>query len=159
MAEEKNSRRIDSASLLIAASPETIYRAFVDPEAWPRWLPPEGMTGHIYEFDARPGGAYRMALIYRDDDHPNAGKTSDDTDVVQGRFVELIPNERVVQSVTFESNDPRFSGEMKMTWALSPADGGTKVSIICENVPEGIRKEDHDVGLRSTLKNLAQFIV
>jgi uncharacterized protein YndB with AHSA1/START domain len=85
------------------------------------------MTGQIYEFDARPGGTYRMALTYRRD-HPNAGKTSEDTDVVEGRFVDLVPNERVVQVVTFESDDPRFAGEMPMTWSISPMEGGAEVS-------------------------------
>ena len=99
-----------------------------------------------------------MALIYRDEDHPNAGKFSGDTDMVQGRFVELIPNEQVVQLVTFESDDPVFAGEMRMTWSLSAVAGGTAVSITCENVPEGIRQDDHDIGLRSTLENLARFV-
>lgn len=158
MSESANPRRTDSASRLIAASPHTIYRAFVDPDAWIQWLPPQGMTGRIYEFNARPGGAYRMALTYRDEDHPNAGKFSDDTDMVQGRFLELIPNERIVQLVTFESDNPAFAGEMRMIWCLSAVAGGTAVSITCANVPEGIRKEDHDTGLRSTLENLAKFI-
>jgi hypothetical protein len=72
--------------------------------------------------------------------------------------VELIPNERIVQLVIFESDDPAFAGEMRMTWCLSPAAVGTEVSITCENVPEGIRKEDHDAGLRSALENLAKFV-
>lgn len=116
------------------------------------------MSGRIDEFDARAGGAYRMALTYRDENHPNAGKFSDDTDMVQGRFVELIPNEQIVQLVTFESDDPAFAGEMRMTWSLSAVAGGTAVSITCENVPAGIGKEDHDMGLRSTLENLARFV-
>lgn len=158
MPENSNARRTDSASRVIAASSHTIYRAFVDPDAWIQWLPPQGMTGRIYEFNARPGGAYRMALTYRNEDHPNAGKFSDDTDMIVGRFVELIPNERIVQLVIFESDDPAFAGEMRMTWCLSPAAVGTEVSITCENVPEGIWKEDHDAGLRSTLENLAKFV-
>ncbi|RZN34354.1 SRPBCC family protein [Bradyrhizobium sp. Leo121] len=149
--------RTDSATRFIAASADVIYRAFIDPTAWPQWLPPDGMTGHIYEFDARPGGTYRMALTYRRD-HASAGKTSDDTDVVEGRFAELIPNHRVVQIVTFQSDDPAFAGEMRMTWSLSPAPGGTNVSIVAENVPAGISEADHDIGLRSTLENLAQFV-
>lgn len=152
------SRRTDSASRAIAAPADEIYRAFVDPDAWSQWLPPEDMTGHIYEFDARPGGTYRMALTYRGRDHLNAGKTSEGTDVVQGRFVELVPNARVVQLVTFESDDPAFAGEMRMIWSLSPVAGGTEVSIICNDVPSGISKEDHDIGLRSTLENLARFV-
>lgn len=158
MPEESKSRRTDSASRVIAASPRVIYRAFVDPDAWLQWLPPKGMTGRIYEFDARPGGTYRMALTYRGQDRPNTGKSSDDTDMVLGRFVELIPDERVVQLVTFESDDPAFSGEMRMTWRLAPVAGGTEVSIACENVPEGIRAEDHDTGMRSTLEKLAEFV-
>lgn len=98
-----------------------------------------------------------MALTYRGD-HPNAGKSSDNTDVVEGQFAELVPNERVVQLVTFQSNDRAFAGEMRMTWSLSPAAGGTDVSIIAENVPTGISKVDHDVGMRSTLDKLARFV-
>ena len=98
-----------------------------------------------------------MVLTY-DGDHANAGKTSDDTDIVEGRFAELVPNERVVQLVTFESDDPRIAGEMRMAWSLASAAGGTVVSIIAEDVPTGISKEDHDVGLRSTLENLARYV-
>jgi len=158
MTDTKTSRRIDSASLVIVASCQTIYRAFVDAEAWVCWLPPEGMVGHIYEFDARPVGTYRMALTYRSGNHPNMGKTSDDTDVVRGRFVEFVPNERVVQLIKFESDDSRFSGEMRMTWSLASRPAGTEVSITCEDVPEGISKEDHDIGLRSTLENLSKYV-
>lgn len=150
-------RRTDSASRIIAAPAETIYRAFVDPDAWLQWLPPAGMIGHIDHFDALPGETYRMALTYAGD-HANAGKASADTDIVEGQFAELVENERVVQIVTFESDDPAFAGEMRMTWKLSPAQGGTEVSIIAENVPSGISKADHDVGLRSTLENLARFM-
>lgn len=157
MAANLQQGRTDSATRFIAASADVIYRAFVDPAAWPQWLPPNGMMGEIYEFDARAGGVYRMALTYAGD-HPNAGKTFDDTDVVEGRFTELVPNDRVVQIVTFQSDDPAFAGEMRMTWSLSPAAGGTDVSIVAENVPSGISKADHDVGLRSTLENLARFV-
>jgi len=141
-------RRTDSASRVIAASPHAIYAAFVDGRAWERWLPPVGMTGCIDTFEARPGGRYKMALTYSGE-HVNRGKTSDDTDVV---------DVRVVHAVSFDSSDPAFEGEMRMTWSLLPAVGGTEVSIICENVPEGISKDDHDKGLRSTLENLAKFV-
>lgn len=79
-------------------------------------------------------------------------------EMVQGTFLELIRNVRVVQAVRFESGDAAFEGEMKMAWNLSPVAGGTEVSIACSDVPLGIRKEDHDVGLRSTLENLAKFV-
>jgi uncharacterized protein YndB with AHSA1/START domain len=151
-------RRTDSATRVIAAPPEAIYRAFLDPEAWVKWLPPEGMTGRIYQFEPRPGGSYRMALTYRKVDPATRGKTSEGTDMVLGRFLELVPDKQVVHLVTFDSGDPIFAGEMKMRWHLSPLPGGTKVTITCENVPPGIRQEDHDAGLQSTLKNLAKFV-
>lgn len=114
------------------------------------------MTGHIYEFEARPGGTYRMALTYSNGQ--SHGKTSEDRDVVKGRFLEFVPDKRIVYLATFESDNPAFAGEMKMSWHLSPVRGGTKVTIICENVPDGIRQEDHDAGLQSSLKNLAIFV-
>ena len=69
----------------------------------------------------------------------------------------MVPDKRIVLSVTFDSEDPVFSGEMIQKWLLEGVLGGTKVTIICENVPEGIRKEDHEIGLRSTLENLAFY--
>jgi uncharacterized protein YndB with AHSA1/START domain len=150
--------RTDSASRVIAAAPATIYRAFVDSNALVKWLPPEGMTGRFETFEAKAGGRYRMVLTYENPDPSIKGKASDDTDIVEGRFVELVPDERIVQIVTFESDDPAFSGDMKMTWSLKPANGGTEVSIICENVPTGINAADHAEGLSSTLDNLAAFV-
>jgi uncharacterized protein YndB with AHSA1/START domain len=147
--------RIDTASLIIAAPPDTIYRAFVDRDALLAWLPPEGMTGEILEFEPRPGGPFRMALHY---DTPGHGKTRDDTDMVESEFAELVPGHRVVQLVRFRSDDPAFAGTMRMVWDLEPADGGTRVIILAEDVPPGISKEDHDTGLRSSLQNLARYV-
>ncbi|MBG9783109.1 MULTISPECIES: SRPBCC domain-containing protein [Shouchella] len=156
MAHVSGNRRTDSASRIIVASPQTIYQSFLHAEALVSWLPPEGMSGHIDMFDPREGGTYRLTLTY-EMDHSNPGKTSENTDVSQVKFLELVPNKRIVQSVKFHSDDQEFLGEMKQTWLLESISEGTKVTIICENVPEGIRKEDHDTGLRSTLENLATF--
>ncbi|OEO28263.1 ATPase [Devosia insulae DS-56] len=147
--------RIDTASRIIAAPPEAIYRAFVDREALLAWLPPEGMTGEMLEFEPRPGGAFRMALHYS---VPGHGKTTEDTDIVDSEFAELVPNQRVVQLVRFKSDDPAFAGIMRMVWDLEPVDGGTRVIILAEDVPPGISKEDHDEGLRSSLENLARYV-
>lgn len=151
-------KRTDSASRVIKASQQNIYKALVDPEAMVSWLPPKGMKGQIFEFDTRTGGAFRMALTYLETDHSTQGKTSDNTDVVNGKFLELVPDARMVQVVEFQSDDPAFAGEMKMTWTLAAVPEGTAVTIVCENVPEGIRKEDHDTGLRASLENLADYI-
>ncbi|OZB90129.1 SRPBCC family protein [Paenibacillus sp. XY044] len=157
MTNRSSNQRIDSASRTIKASPQTIYKAFVDPQALVMWLPPKGMKGRIFEFDPRAGGTYRMSLTYLEKNGTTQGKTSEDTDIVEGRFLELVPDERIVQAVVFESDDPDFAGEMIMTWTLAADPEGTVVTIVCENVPAGIRREDHDVGLRSTLENLALY--
>ena len=69
----------------------------------------------------------------------------------------LIPDGRIVQVIEFESEDPAFAGTMTVDWTLADVPGGTEVTILCENVPEGIRPDDHETGLRSTLENLAAF--
>src|SRR5688500_885092 len=110
--------RTDTASRIIPTTPSAIYLALTDPAALAEWLPPEGMRGSFEHFEAREGGTYRMTLRYEAPEHGVHGKTSGDSDVVEGRFVELAPDERVVQVVTFESDDPAFAGEMTMRWLL-----------------------------------------
>ena len=97
--------RVDVASRLVGASPERIWEALVDPEALVEWLPPAGMSARFERFGARPGGSYRLILSYAD--AINApGKTTAGSDVVKGRFVEIVPGVRVVQAVDFVSDDP-----------------------------------------------------
>jgi uncharacterized protein YndB with AHSA1/START domain len=147
--------RTHSASRVIAASPRTIYQAWLDPKALVAWLPPKGMKGQIHAFEPREGGLYRMALTY--EDQSRRGKSTGHSDVVAARFLELVPDERIVQLIEFVSEDPAFAGTMTMTWTLTPVPGGTRVTVQCENVPEGIRQDDHEAGMRSTLENLAAF--
>lgn len=148
------SRRID-------APRAEVYRAFVDPEAVAAWLPPAGMTGHVHRFDAREGGEFRISLTYQD---PAAspsgagGKTTEVTDTHHGRFVELVPDERIVQVVEFESDDPVFAGEMQITVTLADVDGGTEVTYRCEDIPSGIRPADNEAGCRSSLRQLADLL-
>ena len=71
------------------------------------------------------------------------------------RYVDIVPNVRVVQAVDFVSDDPEFAGTMTMTWAVAPVDGGTRVDIIADDVPDGISADDHATGLASSLENLA----
>ncbi|MHB8210414.1 MAG: SRPBCC domain-containing protein [Acidithiobacillus sp.] len=150
------SKRVDSASKLIRASASRIYQAFATRNAMETWLPPQGMTGRMLNFAFREGGAYRMRLTYNEPQHV-AGKTSADTDEVEVRFVKLVEGERIEQAVAFNSEDSAFSGEMRITWVLEPLPDGTLVTVKCENVPPGIRPEDHQAGLMSTLNNLASF--
>lgn len=120
------------------------------------WLPPQGMTGRMVNFDFREGGAYRMRLTYNEPQHV-AGKTSADADEVEVRFVKLVEGECIEQAVTFYSEDSAFSGGMRITWILQPVPDGTVVTVSCENVPPGISPEDHQAGLMWTLANLASF--
>lgn len=151
-------KRVDSVSRVIAASPARLYQALLDPEAVTKWLPPKGMKARLRAFEPRPGGAYRLTLTYDEAHHSAPGKSTAHEDVVEGQFVELVPETRVVQRFEFESEDPAFAGRMTMTWALTPVGAGTEVSIRCVDVPEGIRQEDHVVGMSSTLENLAAFV-
>ena len=157
MATKSGQERSTRVSRIIKAPRRTIYQAFLDPQALVSWLPPAGMKGRVYEFDVRAGGAYRMSLTYVESGHSPRGKTSDHTDVVRGRFLELIPDERIVQRIEFESEDPAFAGPMTIKWTLADVPGGTEVTVLCENAPEGIRPNDHEAGIRSTLENLAAF--
>jgi uncharacterized protein YndB with AHSA1/START domain len=149
--------RTDNASRVIAAGHQEVYAALVDPEALTAWLPPQGMTGAVERFDARPGGSYRMVLKYSD---PSAsrGKAAPDADVVEARFVDLVPGVRVVQAVDFVSDDPAYAGTMTMTWEVTAVDGGTRVDITADNVPDGISAEDHAEGMISSLDNLAEYL-
>jgi uncharacterized protein YndB with AHSA1/START domain len=147
--------RTDRGSRRIEAEPGRIYQAMTDPQAIVSWRPPKGMKGEMLDFDAREGGAYRMALIY--EDQSIQGKSSSNVDVVEGRFQELVPGKRMVEVVTFESDDPAFAGEMTITTTLTPIPRGTEVQIVCENVPSGISAADHEAGLTSTLQNLATY--
>ena|SRR5579859_1310751 len=149
--------RTDSATRLIAAPHERVYAALVDPEALTAWLPPGDMTGSIEHFDARPGGSYRMVLTYRDTPG-SPGKSTPDSDIVEGRFIELVPGVRVVYAVGFVSDDPAYVGTMTMTWEVTAVDGGTRVDVTADNVPDVVSQEDHAAGMTSSLDKLAQYL-
>ncbi|MEO8898161.1 MAG: SRPBCC family protein [Candidatus Dormibacter sp.] len=149
--------RTDNGSQVIAIPHEKVYAALVDPEALTVWLPPAGMNGKFERFDPCPGGAYRMVLTYPD---PTAsrGKSTADSDVVEARFVDIVPGVRVVYAVEFVSEDPALAGTMTMTWEVTAVDGGTRVDITAEGVPDVISPEDHAAGLTSSLANLADYL-
>jgi uncharacterized protein YndB with AHSA1/START domain len=149
--------RTDVASRVISASPENVYDALIDPDALTAWLPPAGMSGRFEHFDARRGGSYRLVLTHAAGSI-GRGKATADADIVETRFLDLVPGVRVAQAVDFVSDDPAYSGTMVMTWELSPVDGGTRVEIRAENVPTGISADDHAAGLASSLDNLAAHL-
>ena len=149
--------RTDTASRVIAAPPDRVYAALIDPDALAAWLPPAGMSGRFEHFDPQPGGSYRMVLTYADASTAS-GKTTADSDIVEARFVDIVPGLRVVQAVTFVGDDPALAGTMTMTWELTATDGGTRVDIRADQVPAGISAEDHAAGLASSLANLSAHL-
>lgn len=122
-----------------------------------RWVRPEGMTATVLSFDFREGGGYRMRLTY-ENPRSGSGKTSDDSDEVEVRLIELTEFRRIKQAVTFESSDAAYAGVMRMTWTFDPVKSGTLVTVCAEDVPRGIRPEDHEAAMTSTLDNLASFL-
>jgi uncharacterized protein YndB with AHSA1/START domain len=153
-----NSARRPRTSRVIAAPPEALYRAFTDPVAFTALLSPGEISGNVQEFDARVGGGYRMSLFYPSSEQRYRGKTSEREDRFTARFVELTPPSRIVQTISFDSKDPAFSGEMTMTVTFQERGGGTEVAILFEHIPSGIRLEDNDAGTRSSLEKLARYV-
>lgn len=149
--------RTDRASRTVRAAPGAVWDALIDPDALAKWLPPDGMTGEVQAFESKPGGRFRMVLRYVRPGR-NAGKTTADSDVVEGRFAALVPGERMVWTIDFVSDDPALAGTMRMTWRLAAVAEGTRVDIVCENVPDGIAAEDHAIGLAASLANLAAWV-
>ncbi|HET7523752.1 MAG TPA: SRPBCC domain-containing protein, partial [Acidimicrobiales bacterium] len=86
------------------------------------------------------------------------GKSTPDSDVVEARFVEIVPGRRVAYSVDFVSEDPAYAGTMTMAWDLVPVAGGTRVDITADAVPDGVSPDDHAAGMRSSLLNLAKYL-
>lgn len=153
-----NQGRNTKVSRMIHAPRAVIYRAFLEAEAVEMWLPPDGMRGEMHAFEPRVGGVFHLSLTYLEPQDSPRGKTSDDTDTVEGRFVELVPNEKIVQVFEFEADEPEFAGKMTITWSLTDANEGTEVSALCEDIPAGIRLEDNELGSRLSLRNLAKFV-
>ncbi|HEX6234985.1 MAG TPA: SRPBCC family protein [Jiangellaceae bacterium] len=149
--------RTDKASRVIQAPVNRVYAALVDPDALAAWLPPDGMSGRFERFDARPGGSYRLVLTYSDAS-ASPGKATADSDVVEARFLDIVPGVRVVQAVDFISDDPAYAGTMTMSWEVAAVEAGSRVEIRAEDVPAGISPDDHAAGLASSLANLAAYV-
>ncbi|WP_077693440.1 MULTISPECIES: SRPBCC family protein [Nocardiopsis] len=149
--------RKDQGSRTVRAPASAVYAAMTDPDALAAWLPPEGMTGRTERFEPWPGGGFRMVLTYLD---PQAGqgKTSESSDVTEVEFAELVPNERIVQRVVFESPDPDFAGTMTMVWRLTEVPEGTLVAVEATGVPRGVSQTDHEAAFASSLANLAAHV-
>lgn len=150
-----------SVSKVINAPRQRVYQSFLSGDAVASWLAPEGMRATAHRFEPRAGGEIRMSLTYlnvADTPDGKGGKSTADTDTFRGKFVELVPDEKVVWLTEFESSDPAFAGAMTLIWSFADAVAGTEVTVRCENIPRGVRPEDNEEGSRSTLEKLAAFL-
>jgi uncharacterized protein YndB with AHSA1/START domain len=132
---------------VLRAPSERIYRAFLDPDAMAKWLPPNGFTGRVLQMEAKVGGSYRMSFT-----NFTTGKRHD----FGGRYLELVPNERIRNTDAFD--DPNLPGEMVTTIVLSPVSCGTEVSIVQEGVPAVIPADGCYVGWQESLVLLGQLV-
>lgn len=143
-------------SRYIKAPRARVYSALVDPDAIAKWRVPDGMTSHVHRFEGGEGGTFRISLTY---DAPTAaGKTTAHTDTYHGRFVRLVPNERVVEAIEFETADPALRGEMTTTITLADADGGTQLLAVHDGLPPGLPPADNETGWRMALAKLAALV-
>ena len=140
----------------INASPGMVYRALLDAHTVATWMVPDGMTSQVHAFDARQGGSFRISLTYNSP--AAAGKTTAHTDTHHGRFVQLVPNEKVVEVVEFETSDPALQGQMTITWNLAEANGGTDVLAVHDGLPAGVSPGDNEAGWRMSLAKLAALV-
>lgn len=132
---------------VLRGTPERVYRAFLDPDAKAKWLPPHGFTGKVHDMDAREGGGYRMSFT-----NFTTGKSHS----FAGRYLELKPNELI--RYTDEFDDPNLPGEMNVTITLKPVLCGTDLTIVQEGVPEAIPVEFCYQGWQESLGQLAQLV-
>ena len=140
----------------IEAPRKKVYRALIDRRAVAIWMAPTGMTSHVHEFDARQGGTFRISLTY--DATSGAGKTSANTDTYHGRFVKLVENKQIVESIEFETTNSAFIGEMKVTMTLMDRGHGTDIIAVHENLPPGLSPIDNEIGWQISLAKLASLV-
>jgi uncharacterized protein YndB with AHSA1/START domain len=132
---------------VLRATPERIYRAFLDPDAMVKWLPPHGFTGKVHHMDARVGGTYRMSFT---------NFTSGKSHSFGGEYLELVPNERIRNTDRFD--DPNLPGEMRVTVTLKKVAVGTEVNIVQEGVPDVIPPDACTLGWQESLTLLGHLV-
>jgi uncharacterized protein YndB with AHSA1/START domain len=114
------------------------------------------MVARIEEWEPVEGGRFRVSLTYRAEDR--TGKTEGATDTYAGRFATLVPDERVVEKLAFDTADEELADEMTMTFTLREVDGGTEVELHHEGLPDAVPPEDNATGTRMALTKLAAYV-
>jgi len=151
---QKSSNRKEVASTntirlyrVLRATPERVYRAFLDGDAMAKWLPPNGFTGKVHHVDAKVGGTYKMSFT-----NFTTGKSHS----FGGKYIELVPNERIRYTDKFD--DANLPGEMQATISLKKVFCGTELNIVQEGVPGVIPAEACYLGWQESLILLAKLV-
>jgi uncharacterized protein YndB with AHSA1/START domain len=132
---------------ILSATPERVYRAFLDPDALAKWLPPNGFTCKVHEMNAKVGGSFKMSFT-----NFGSGKSHS----FGGTYVDLIPNERIRYTEKFD--DPNLPGEMQTTITLKKVLCGTEVTIVQEGIPSAIPADACYLGWQESLISLAKLV-
>ena len=132
---------------VIKSTPEKIYRAFLDPAAMCKWLPPHGFTGEVHQQEAKVGGIYKMSFT-----NFSTGKSHS----FGGKYLELVPNERIVNTDVFD--DPNMPGTMKTTVTLKKVFCGTELNVVQEGIPDSIPLEACYLGWQESLELLIKLV-
>jgi uncharacterized protein YndB with AHSA1/START domain len=132
---------------VLRAPAERIYRAFLDPAALAKWLPPNGFTCTVHHLDARVGGTYRMTFNNLTTGHGHS---------FGGNYLELVPNDRIRHDDTFE--DSNLPGTMITTITLRPVSVGTELHVVQEGIPEAIPVEQCYLGWQESLVLLRKLV-
>jgi uncharacterized protein YndB with AHSA1/START domain len=132
---------------VLRATPERVYRAFLDADAMVKWLPPNGFTGKVHHLDARVGGTYKMSFT---------NFTSGKSHSFGGEYLELVPHERIRHTDRFD--DPNLPGQMETTVTVKKVLVGTEVHIVQEGVPDVIPSEACTLGWQESLTLLAKLV-
>ena len=132
---------------VLRATPEKIYRAYLDASAMVKWFPPNGFTGKVHHIEAKVGGTYKMSFT---------NFTTGQSHSFGGKYLELVPYERI--RLTDKFDDPNLPGEMQTTVSLKQVSCGTEVSIVQEGVPGVIPPEACYLGWQESLTLLAQLV-
>jgi uncharacterized protein YndB with AHSA1/START domain len=132
---------------VLRATPERVYRAFLDADAMTKWLPPNGFTGKVHHLDAKVGGTYKMSFTNFTTGHSHS---------FGGEYRELVPYERIRHTDKFD--DPNLPGEMQTTVSLRQVPGATELDIVQEGIPANIPVEACYLGWQESLALLAQLV-
>lgn len=132
---------------VLKTTPEKLYKAFLDPDAMVKWLPPHGFTGKVHQMDARVGGGCKMSFT-----NFGTGKSHS----FGCKYVELVPSEKLRYIDKFD--DPNLPGEMQVTVSIKKVAAGTELSVVQEGIPDAIPVEFCYLGWQESLSLLANVV-